>query len=346
MKPGRSGPRPLAPVTTQPPAPGIAELQSSPAYADACTYFSDYPERSLMSDESRAVLYSLIRTLRPTYIAEIGTFQAGTTEVMARAAWENDWGIVYTTDPFGGERCPRIISKWPKELRKYASFHPLSSMDFFRYLDQRRVSLDLTLIDGDHDYEAALFDLQMAARRTRPSGIVVMDNAEQSGPFTAARTYLSLNPGWRELGRAVADHDPLNPFDACRASIPGTGFILLQAPSCLSVGEGPRSWGQVPMGTSRVRGLVFTLAGGTAGTLHFQVICRAFFSDGAAPVETKAIGRVRIDSPGPAALAHRFDEPLELPAGALCTIETDLSWQADAGAPPLGLAKAPEPLES
>jgi len=338
--------RPLSPVATQSPPASVDSLQSSAFHAEALSYFTAYPARSLMSDQSRAVLFSLIRTLRPTYIAEIGTLYAGTTEVMARATWENNWGIIYTTDPFGGKRCPPIIAGWPKDLRKYVSFHALTSMDFFHYLDQRRISLDMTLVDGNHDYEFALFDLQMTARRTRPSGIVVMDNAEQSGPFNAARVFLSLNPMWRELGRAIADHDPSNPFNASRSSMPGTSFIILQAPPYLSIGEGPHSWGQTRIYASRVEGLTFTLPQQvTGGALHYQMIFRSFFTNGPMPVEAKAIGRIRIDANEPMTFAHNFEEALQLPEGAQeYTAEIDVSWQADAGSPPLELAAAPEPI--
>jgi hypothetical protein len=296
-----------------------------------------------MSDHSRAVLYSLIRIRRPKYISEIGTLYAGATEVLARACWENNWGAIYTADPFGGERCPPIIASWPEDMSKYASFHPLSSMDLFNYLIQRKISLDMTLVDGNHDYEYALFDLLMAARITRPSGIVVMDNAEQSGPFNAARTFLAANPSWREFGGAVAGHDPSNPFNPERASLPGTTFIILQAPAHPAISEVPRSWGQVETGSSHMAGLVFTLPPQkTAGVLHYQVIFRAF-QEGSDPLEAKKIGRVRMDISEATTLRHAFDTALQLPDGARYTVEIDMSWQADAAAPPLELASMPEP---
>lgn len=336
--------RPLAPVTKTAPPPSLEGLPSTRFFKQATSYFKDYPARSLMSDESRAVLFSLIRILRPTYIAEIGTFMAGTTEVMARACWENNWGIVYTTDPFGGERCPPVIAEWPEDLGKYVSFHPLSSMDFFHYLNQRQISLDMTLVDGNHDYEFALFDLQMAARRSRPSAIIVLDNAEQSGPYKAARDFLALQPLWREIGDSVATADPSTPFDPSRASLPDTSFILLQAPPHLFVDRGPRSWAQKAIEGARVAGLTFVLSTQrTAGTLHYQVIFRAFRQN-AAPLEAKAIGRLRIEAADATTIEHRFRQALELPDNARYTIEVDLSWQADAGNSPLALSAAPEPI--
>ncbi len=62
---------------------------------------------------------------------------------------------------------------------------------------------DLVLVDGGHDDQYALFDLQMTARLLKPGGIVIMDNAEQTGPFKAARTFLAENRAWRELGGAL-----------------------------------------------------------------------------------------------------------------------------------------------
>jgi hypothetical protein len=52
----------------------------------------------------------LIRTLRPQAVAEVGTLFAGTTEVMARALWENGSGVIHTADPYGADRCPEIIA--------------------------------------------------------------------------------------------------------------------------------------------------------------------------------------------------------------------------------------------
>jgi len=338
--------RPVRALSKHPTPPPDAPLLSTPFYKDAFDFFRNYPERSLMSDESRAVLFTLIRSRRPTYIAEIGTLHAGTTEVMARACWENSGGMIYTADPFGAERCPPIIAGWPKDLQKWVSFHPLSSMDFLMYLMMRRISLDMTLVDGNHDYEFALFDLQMVARLTRPGGIIVMDNAEQSGPFNAARTFLSQNPLWRELGNAIAGYNPSDPFNANRASLPDTTFIILEAPSHPAVGEGPYSWGQTETPSSRMSGLRFALPKQkTAGTLHYHVVFRAFFDDNAAPIEAKTIGRVRIDATDATTVEHAFGQPLQLPKSDKYTVEIDLSWQADASAPPLELTRLPEPMD-
>lgn len=347
--------RPLAPLASFP--PGISDeilhrLRRSSAYGDLVEFFEGWPPLSFMSRESRATLYTLIGTLRPKVVAEIGTLFAGTTEVMARALWENgDGGVIHTTDPFGAERCPAIIAQWPSELRSITHFHPLNSMDFFLRLEQQKVQLDLVLVDGNHDFEFAFFDLQMAARLLRPGGIIVMDNAEQSGPFRASRTFIEANPAWQELGSALATYDPRVPFDALRASVPGTTFVILQSPSYLSIGAGPHSWGQLFIEASAVEGVSLDLvAQNTAGTLFYQAIFRAFGDENRAGAEHKSLGSVRIEADGAAAtLTVRFPDVMRSDmaarhADARFSFEIDLSWNADPGAPPLALQRVPSPL--
>jgi predicted O-methyltransferase YrrM len=332
------------PVTPE----SVTALMNSPACDDLCRHFQDYPSRSLMGDKSRAMLFALVRVLQPKVIAEVGTYYAGGAEVMARALWENGEGFLHTTDPFGAGRCPAIIANWPAELRNLVEFHPLNSMDFFLKLHHRSIALDFVLVDGDHDYEFALFDLQMAARLLRPGGVVVMNDSVQTGPFQAVRTFLASHPAWQELGTAIASYDEGNPFAGGRASQPGTGFVVLRAPDHWSIGAIPRSWGQTPIAAPFVDGISLDApAQVAAGTLHYQAILRVF-GDGA-PQEMKSVGSMPVELDGAArTLAHKLNKPLNFEAptsgSANCTFEIELCWRADPGSPPLALVAIPAPL--
>jgi predicted O-methyltransferase YrrM len=343
--------RPLAPIATpKGHVSDIAAVMASPEYAAVHAYFSLYPGRSLMSDHSRAVLYSLVRMMRPQLIAEIGTLHAGTTEVFARALWQNGGGVVHSADPYGGERCPAIIGQWPEELQRHAQYHPKSSMDFFSRMVLESRTFDLLLIDGNHDYEYALFDLQMAARLVRPGGVVVMDNAEQSGPFKATRLFLAANPAWREIGSAMADYHPFKPFERERASLPGTSFLLLHAPGHLSIGDGPHSWGQAWIDTPQLNGLRFHVVQPCKGVLLYQIYLRGFANANRWVKEERIEGSARIEvAHGEASIDHLLGRTLAVVSppeydDALFTLELDLSWQADAGSPPLSLEKLPAPI--
>lgn len=345
--------RPLQPIPGEDPDDKplslLAKMRGNTAFPKhVLRYFKDYPARSFISDESRAILYSLIRSLRPQVVVEVGTLFGGTTEVLARALWRNGSGEVHTTDPFGGERCPPIFAAWPAELQKIVNFHPLMSMEFFLELERRGLLIDLCLVDGNHDYEFALFDLLMAARRLRPGGIVILDNVDQSGPFHAARDFLAKNPGWTEMGDGIASYDPSKPFDPDRSSASRTTFLMLRSPQFLSISEAPRSWGQAAASGPSLAGFAIGLpAQVTSGTLHYLVTFRSFSVGSHDIAEGKTRGSVRIDLHGePSSLVHRFEQPSrpEVVEPDRYTFEIDISWQADAGTPPLSLTDVPQPL--
>lgn len=353
--------RPLAPIGDESGAfenldaseEWLNDLHGSKYFRSLHEYFRDYPRYSLMSANCRAIMYMLVRARKPHAVAEVGTQFAGTTEVIARALWENGWGTVHTCDPFGVKRCPPIIDQWPISLKSHTRFYPLNSMDFFLELQRTHTSLDIALVDGNHDFEFALFDLQMAARLLRPGGMVVMDNAEQTGPFFAARQFLSANPGWIELGRAISAFDPKKAFDGRRASVPQTTFILLKAPTRILVQETPRSWGQCPIADSRVYGLTIYLgAQRTLGELQYHVILRAFRIDSQEIEEYKFTGDTPINLNGTSTtLEVRFPEPLisrlqESKGGCNHTLEIEFSWNWETGFGPLALAKLPQPIVS
>ncbi len=346
--PHRIDVRPLAPITSpKGSVSDIAAVMASPEYDEIRAYFSLYPGRSLMSDHSRAVLYSLVRMMRPQLVAEIGTLHAGTTEVLARSLWENGGGVVHTADPYGGERCPAIISQWPTELQRHAQFHAKSSMDFFGRMVLDGKTFDLLLIDGNHDYEYALFDLQMAARVVRPGGVVVMDNSEQSGPFKAVRLFLAANPAWREIGSAIANYHPFKPFERERASLPHTSFLLLHAPDHLSIGDGPHSWGQAWIDTPQLSGLRFHVVQPCKGILRYQIYLRGFANANQWIKEERIEGSVRIEVVEvEASIDHLLGRTLSVVSppeydDQRFTLELDFSWQADPGSPPLALATLP-----
>ncbi len=322
-----------------------AALAAAAASPDLLKRFESWPPASLMHPASRAVLWTLVKEMQPEVVAEIGTLFAGTTELLATGLVENGRGTIHTTDPYGAERCPGIIGAWSPALQSATRFHPLNSMDFFLWLENQRIALDLVLVDGNHDFEFALFDLQMAARLIRPGGVIVMDNAEQTGPFHATRAFIARNPAWTELGAALARYDKSSPFDASRASIRPTSFLVLQAPSHLSIGEGPHSWGQKFIDFSRLSGFALDLPPQTtAGTLSYQAILRGFGDGNRDVEEIKSIGGIRLDLAGPAMVAWKLPAPLQsriATPDARFSFEIDLSWQADAGAAPLALSAIP-----
>jgi predicted O-methyltransferase YrrM len=257
-------------------AEGLKAWRQSRAFQKVISSYRDYPSRSVMSDDSRALLHHLVVMRRPERVLEIGTYNAGTAEVIARALWEAGHGHLETIDPFGGERCPPIIATYPPQLQGRVSFSAVNSASLFDRALSRNLSYDMVLIDGNHEFEFALFDLLCTARLMRPGGLVVLDNVDQAGPRFATKVFLRDNPEWRDVADVVRFVDLASPFAKVVPSFPDTDFYLLEAPSCYLVRAFPRSFGSVEVDRANVEGIELELAGPVQGKLHVLVYARTF----------------------------------------------------------------------
>src|SRR5262249_41475420 len=111
----------------------IGDIVSHPDFDKTVQFFADNPviERSLMSPNSQALLFALVRNVRAKNVIEIGTYKAGTSEAICRALHANGDGILHTIDPYSDGAAPGIIACWPAPLQQRVSFYPINSMEFF-----------------------------------------------------------------------------------------------------------------------------------------------------------------------------------------------------------------------
>jgi predicted O-methyltransferase YrrM len=328
----------------------VEGLITSKHFAAVIAKYYGYPAGSFVSDMERAFLFCLVRAMKPQAVAEIGTAFCGTAELIARALWENGTGVLHTTDPFGAERAPLIISRWPEPLRKLTQFHPKSSMDFFMALAEAKVRLDIAFIDGDHDFEFAYYDVLMAARLLRPGGIMVIDNSDQTGPYYAAAQFLHDNPDWVELGNALTGFRLSHPFSAPRSSLPKSDCLIIKAPEIYPVGRLPRTTAQFAT-SSRVAGFSSNIETPKFhGLLHYRLTLRAFRDGNREIEEYKRAGKITLDSSTTGhALTCLLDEPLvshlnERHGDCHHTLEIELAWEGPDTQRTIHLSAAPLPL--
>jgi hypothetical protein len=213
---------------------------------------------------------------RPERVLEIGTWHAGTTETMARALWETRRGTIETIDPFGAERCPALIASFPPELRELVTFRAENSATHFDRVLSSNAYYDFVLVDGNHEFEFALFDVMCAARTMRPGGLMVMDNIEQVGPRLAARTFLERNPDWQDVADVIRHIDLATPFEVPPASFADTKFYVLRAPPYYVVREEPRVFGPADVDRAEVDAIELELTAPAQGSLHVLVYVRTF----------------------------------------------------------------------
>lgn len=345
--------KPLDPVASyggEPEAITYVSLKAwhaSQKCADTHKFFDGYPTNSLIGGLGRELLYHMVRSMKPQVVIEVGTYYAGTSEAMVRGLFENGRGMLHTTDPFGVERCPAIISGWPEQLRKHTRFYPQNSMEFFASLERQKAVIDIAFIDGNHDYEYAYFDLASAAKMMHPGGIVVLDNIEQPGPYWAGVAFLKQNPEWTEIGQSIADFSPANPFDQTRSFIGDTAFLILKAPEDYVIKSAPLATGQQRYAEKQLSGIRLDMVQpAPKGTLHAQVFLRGF-SNGRDPEQLITFAKVSLNGEStcqmklPQTLRTRFSS---MNVEHYHTVEIVLYWQPEGSQELLRLKSAPTPF--
>ena len=278
----------------------VAEILNAPEFSatEAVIYKTAASQRALISGAATALIYTLVRNAKPQHVVEIGTFDGGTSEVICQALHENGSGTLHTVGPFDAERVVPIFNSWPQELRRHLEFYLMTSMDFYYRLNERGIRPEIAFVDGDHSYQAALFDIQSLAKLLARRGFLLVDDVSQPGPYYAAMDFLQRNPDWtRCKARNPEWADPNKAIDRERTSVPETDLEILRAPRGYSVGSRPVTFGEMPSATE-LKGLRIH-AKSAGGTLHAQCVLRGFGSAGA---EEVAMAALDIATPGTVAL--------------------------------------------
>jgi predicted O-methyltransferase YrrM len=294
-------------------APGnpIEGLVSSPEFLHTERYFSDNPAaaRSLVSGASQALLFTLVRNLAPDHVIEIGTFKGGTSEAIGRALHANGGGLLHTIGPFDSGIFLPIYRAWPEALRDRVRFYSVDSMAFFMRMQKNLIQPSLVFVDGNHDYEFALFDILAAARCLAPGGFVVVDNISQAGPYYAAADFLASHPEWLDCAARSSQWDPAKAYDGERTRVSNTDLMVLRAPPAHVIGARPHCFGEVILQQRVVKGVEISIAASKPGTLYVQCVLRGFSPT--QNVEATEMTSVRVDGAGDRIFAE-FEKPLAL----------------------------------
>jgi predicted O-methyltransferase YrrM len=239
-------------------------------------YFCSFEhwKSGLLSAYSLAWLYQLVRAKKPQHIVEIGTFKGWTAQVLAYAAHANGCGTVHTVGPFDEHNFEPLLAQWPDELRCRLQYYPTNSMEFFQTAQVKQLAVDLVLVDGAHEYEFALFDIQCAARALTPGGYIFIDNISQPGPYQAVLDFCARNPRWESWGLPPSSRCAYDPH---RSTLYGTDLAVLKRPRQLIIGNRPILVFQMPWDRNTVCGVSLPITDAAAPTCVFvQCALRGF----------------------------------------------------------------------
>ena len=297
----------------------VAGIVGSTEFIPAVNYFEGYPAASLLAPEARAFIYLLIRSMRLQHALEIGTYFAGTTEVMARALWANGGGRLDTVDPSSPQAVATTLKSWDPRLSELCSYHCMNSMQFFGAAVLEARKYDFVFVDGDHDYEPALFDLQCSAKLLEPGGFMLIDDVNLPSVRAAAVAFLGQAPGFMLLGdhpEQMLGHPAIMPGGLM--SVERTNFWCLRAPSLIALADRLVTFPNAAFNGDEICGFCLELPEAGADDLHGTLLYRLYLrmlptlgGVGLMPQQLEAVGETRLLSGRPT-VAVRFAQPLTL----------------------------------
>lgn len=313
---------------------------TSDAKLSALADFFNVPDPvapALVSAHTQALLYTLVRNLRPEYVVEIGTYRLSTSWAICLALHANGHGLLHTVDPYDRAAIFALLRRWPSELRARVCYHPVSSMEFFTRAVNERWTSDLVFVDGKHDYEYALFDILAAARMIRPGGFIAIDNISQAGPAYAARDFMRDRADWRECGHSLAVDPRDKAFDLGRSTIANTDLCVIRGPSRYVVGPRAKTSGPQWVDRAEIEGFELSISRPASGMLHAQYIVRVVRPQ---PFET--VVETRAEFAG-ATGTIRVALPWAFEADDMTRLRSVELWLGWSGENDLELNKAPVP---
>ena len=317
----------------------IAAILNADEFGETRTFFGRAPSvtRSLLTDVAQALLYATVRNLRPDHVVEIGTYKGGTAETLSRAIQANGSGMLHTVSPFDAERFGPIFQAWPQQLRAVTQYYPVNSMEFFIRVPEKRIRPGVVLVDGNHDYEFAAFDIQSAARWITPGGFIFVDNVSQAGPCRAASDFLAAHPAWRDCGTVAGSRAAGKAFDHGRSRVPYADFYILRAPPSYVVGSAPETFGEIGWDGQSLAGLRLVPAtAAQKGVLSVQCVLRALSETKIIEIQVEVVCEVDGQAP---TIAVNFDAPRQIEPGfTRYSVEPWLCWTGDK---PLALKELP-----
>lgn len=182
-------PLPVPQISLRRPNP-VADLMVTREFKTYLDFFRASPSasRSGLSAESHAILYALIRKIKPVKALVAFRDGAGVSETVARGLCDNGAGLLHLFDDVESLKTSAILELWPDALRMFCTLES----DVEALTDLRS---SFALVGGE-DAEGILPDLAGSLNAlVEPGGLLVLTNVSRN----SWRKFAPSISEWREL---------------------------------------------------------------------------------------------------------------------------------------------------
>lgn len=141
--------------------------------------FRVQPDMSSIDEGACDLIYGIVRATRPSIVLETGTHKGRSTHAITSALCENEKGSIFTLDcvkwvdlndilsPGECGRCTQLIGHSPQAF----NIHPLAGLQ----------GIDFAFLDGAHDGETLLKEIEYVDTHRADTCIVCVDNTMDAG---------------------------------------------------------------------------------------------------------------------------------------------------------------------
>ncbi|KJK25733.1 hypothetical protein UB46_03515 [Burkholderiaceae bacterium 16] len=143
---------------------------------------------------TRNLLFSLILSMRPKSILEIGAHIGSGSVVMGAALRANGFGNLYCLEP--ADHYFKILNSFVDKAGVAEHVQPLKLFSTDRaLLEHITEPLDMIFLDANHTYSHALADIKLSDQLLAANGILILDDV---GPVMSAEMCKENNGGVRQ----------------------------------------------------------------------------------------------------------------------------------------------------
>lgn len=149
----------------------------------------------LLDMRDAVFLYSIVYSKKPKNVLEIGRFRGWSTSIISSALKDNGTGTVFSVDWI-----QRIHPEIKKFLNQNTVYVDISSRDLLNNSQIVNHKFDVVFIDGDHDYNMVLNDLEKTSAVATDQCYFLVHDSDMLDVETGVNDFLKSNNNFVDCG--------------------------------------------------------------------------------------------------------------------------------------------------